>query len=119
MNLNQIGKNTVLVYYVYCGSYLINAFPNGFYLISHHNESKEMSLFRNTIFADSWTAYYATCFRFEFFDDEWKIIPMRQYFNTKDEMEYALDLAHLNESMSYEQSTEENLEEWIKLEDIK
>lgn len=119
LNLNQIDKNTVLAYYVYCSSYLINAFPHGFFVISHCDDTSERSLFRNTIFADSWTSYYATCFRLEFFDDEWRIIPMRQYFNNKDEMEYALDLAHLNESISYEQSTEDNLEEWIKLEDIK
>lgn len=117
LNLNQIEKTKVLVYYVYCSSYLMNAFPDGFFMISYYGDKTETLLFQNTIFADSWKSHYAICFIFEYIDDEWKIIPMRKYFAHQEEMENALNLRKPNELLYSYQSSDEDIS-GIKLEDI-
>lgn len=114
LNLNQIDKDTVLTYYVYCNSYLLNAFPSGFFLISQYEDKKETLLFRNTIFADSWKSHYAICCRLEYIDDEWKIYPMRKYFETEKLMAEGLDLNLTTDS----HSSDDGLAEEIQLEDI-
>ena len=94
INLNQIEKNQILVYYIHSNSYLQSAFQNGFFMISQYSDHNEVLLFKNPIFSDSWSAHYAICFRIEFIQNEWKIIPMRHYFETQKKMDF--DLKYMN-----------------------
>lgn len=96
INLNQIEKNQILVYYIHSNSYLQSAFQNGFFMISQYSDRNEVLLFKNPIFADSWRAHFSICFRIEFIQNEWKIIPMRHYFETQKEMDFALKYMNSN-----------------------
>ncbi|KAK8853716.1 hypothetical protein M9Y10_016259 [Tritrichomonas musculus] len=90
LNFNQIEKTKVLVYYIHCNTYLQSAFQNGFFMITQYSNRSETLLFENPIYSDSWSAHFAICFRFEFVRNEWKIIPMRHYFESCNEMDDAL-----------------------------
>ena len=83
-------------------------------MISQYEDKKETLLFRNTIFADSWKSHYAICCRLEYIDDEWKIFPMRKYFETEKVMAEGLDLNLTTDS----HSSDDGLAEEIQLEDI-
>lgn len=97
LNLNQIGSDKILVYYISASSSdLQEAFPPGFFLISHFVNESETLLFRNPIYSDLRESHFAICFRFEFSENEWKIIPMRYYFKDKNEMNFVLDSMHAN-----------------------
>lgn len=96
VNLNKIGKDKILVYLVSSSSDLQEACPRGFFMISHLLNETETLLFRNMIHADLRETHYAICFRFEYIDDDWKIIPMRKYFKDKNEMNFVLDLMRTN-----------------------
>lgn len=96
LNLNEIGKDKTLVYFVSSSSDLQEAFPSGFFLISSLLNENETLLFRNPIYADVRETFYAICFRLEFCENGWEIIPMRHYFKTRNEMDFVLDSIHAN-----------------------
>lgn len=97
LNLNQIGSDKILVYFVSASSSrLQEALPSGFFMISHLCNEYETLLFRNLIYADLRESHFAVCFRFEFCENEWKILPMRRYFNDKNEMDFVIDSMHAN-----------------------
>lgn len=96
VNLNSIGNDKVLVYYVSCNSELELANHPGFFLISSFLDQSETLLFRNQIFPEIKNAHFATCCRFEFVENDWKIVPMRHYFNDQKEMDFAIDSMKAN-----------------------
>lgn len=96
LNLNSIGTEKVLVYFIHCDSCLESANESGFFMISHIENQKETLMFRNVMFPEVIKEHFASCFRFEFIDDDWQIFPMRHYFKDEKEMNFAIDSMHSN-----------------------
>ena len=126
LNLDQIGNDKIIVFNIQCSSPLESALPTGLIFISHVEGENETLLFRNPIFVDSNNSYYATFFRFEFIENSWHIIPMRNYFEKEDEFTFFINeasnndwkitkplLDKINENLMSESSNEELLLESI------
>lgn len=69
---------------------------DGFYMISQIHDDVETLLIRNLVFADIIKSRFVTCFRLEFIEDGWEIIPMRHFFKTKKNMNSAMEILFAN-----------------------
>lgn len=96
LNLDQIGKDKILIYCIFCRSDLETAFPYGFFLISHLFNNNETLLFQNPLFVDADICTCGFFFRIEYLQNEWKLIPMRHYFRKRNEMEFCLQSMQSN-----------------------
>lgn len=97
LKLNEIGTEKMIVFSIKCDSSLESSCPQGMIFISHVDGENETLLFRNPIFADSCDSHYATFFRFEFLEDGWNIIPMRNYFQNQKDFDSFIDVASKND----------------------
>ena len=79
-----------------------SANPAGFYIISHFDGNHENILFRKPLYVEHDRAHGVLCLRFEYIKDDWKIIPMRHYFNEEKEMNSIVDDLHENKWMTSE-----------------
>lgn len=78
-NLDKVGTENIIVFGINCRSTLITANPPGFFLISHVDNENDTLLFRENVFPDE-KVHYEVCFRFFYYDNEWKIAPIRKFF---------------------------------------
>ena len=96
LDLNQIGTDKIIVFAIHCKSTLSEADSPGFFLITHFDGNQEMMMFRTPFYVDQSHAHNALCLRFEFHNNDWKIIPMRRYCKDDKEMEEIADTLHAN-----------------------
>lgn len=91
LDLNEIGIDKVVVFSVGCLSYLNAANPPGMISISAIEGGREIILFRNPVYVDSYKAYWTTFMRFEFIENDWNITQMRYAFNRKKKLEIGVN----------------------------
>lgn len=96
LNLNLIGKEIILIYFVYSNSPLGVAYPPGFFLISHLAGNKETLLFYNPIVTDVLKSHCVMCFRIEFVENDWKIIPMKRFYKDQKQMKASIESIKTN-----------------------
>lgn len=96
LNLDQIGKEKVIVFIVYCPAEMETAKPDGFYLISQMDGAKESLLFRCPIYPESNQTHFEIFFRFECINDEWNLVPMQYCFKKSKKMKTFLDTLFIN-----------------------
>lgn len=58
--------------------------------------NNETLLFYNPIVTDVIKAHFVVCFRIEFIENDWKIIPMKRFFKNKKQMNSSIELIRTN-----------------------
>lgn len=110
LRLEEIGREKILIYFVFSNLPLSRAYPPGFFLISHLINNKETLLFYNPIVTDVVQSHCALCFRIECIENDWKIIPMKRFFKDKRQMNaFVESIRNSNWTMSDSQTNQPNI----------
>lgn len=95
LNLDQYDINKVFVFMCICDAPL-NFADDGFYMISQVYNEVETVLIRNLVFIDTFNSHFVVCFRLEFIEDGWTIIPMRHLFTSNKHMNAQMKILFSN-----------------------